>query len=64
MQRETKRGQILSFTLKDNYQASLKTIKLTINMTFTRPLDNSAQLKVNFLIFQAKHMLWVLKRTD
>ena len=63
MQRETKRRQILSFTLKDNYQASLKTIKLTINMTFTRPLDNIAQLKVNFLISQAKHMLWVLKRT-
>ena len=26
-------------------------------------LDKGVQLKINFLISQSKHMLWVLKRT-
>ena len=28
-----------------------------------RPPDKSAYWKINFLISQPKHMLWVLKRT-
>ena len=32
-------------------------------LQITRPLDRSAQLKLNFRISQPKCMLWVLKRT-
>ena len=31
--------------------------------TISRPLVKSAYQKINFLISQPKHMLWVLKRT-
>ena len=30
---------------------------------FYRPPDKTVYLKINFLISQLKHMLWVLKRT-
>ena len=34
-----------------------------VEQTLPRPLDKNVWLKVNFLITQTKHMLWVLNET-
>ena len=34
-----------------------------INVCFRSSKDKEGSLLINFLIFQPKHMLWVLKRT-
>ena len=40
----------------------MKTFEVT-DYTNSRPLAKSGYQKINFLISQQKHMLWVLKRT-
>ena len=42
---------------------SLYVVAAIICRGLVRPPDKSAKSKINFLISQPKHMLWVLKRT-
>ena len=54
-------GNILS-TKSRNSKASIPETPIIWAISYSHsPVDKSAQLKINFLVIQAKHRLWALK---